>query len=112
MHKMEFCQAYCKDLLKRITKKFILYFFKSYSIYYEFVKFIRIPGIKIEKGNLKKKGTVMGQILARGLTAWPSPSSQMAQGIGVTVRTERGHRTRTHSRQRGGVLATGAAMTR
>jgi hypothetical protein len=109
---MEFCQAYCKDLLKRITKKFILYFFKSYSIYYEFVKFIRIPGIKIEKGNLKKKGTVMGQILARGLTAWPSPSSQMAQGTGVTVRTERGHRTRTRSGQRGGVLATGAAMTR
>jgi hypothetical protein len=53
MHKNRFGQAYCQEQLKRIPKKFIFYFFKSYCIYYEFVKFIRIPGIKIEKGNWK-----------------------------------------------------------
>jgi hypothetical protein len=32
MHKMEFGQAYCKDLLNRILMKFILYFSKFYCI--------------------------------------------------------------------------------
>jgi hypothetical protein len=36
MHKMEFCQAYLKDILKRITRKFILYFFQVLFIFYEF----------------------------------------------------------------------------
>jgi hypothetical protein len=82
---MEFDQAHCHDLLQRTPKKFILYFFKSYSIFYEFLKFIRIPGIEIEKGNWKKKGTVTGQILAQGLTAWPSPMAEAAQSAGVAM---------------------------
>jgi hypothetical protein len=36
MHKMEFGQAYCQDLVKRILKQFILYFYNIYSIFYEF----------------------------------------------------------------------------
>jgi hypothetical protein len=39
MHKIEFDQAYCKDLPKRILKKFILHFYEFYSILYEFLKF-------------------------------------------------------------------------
>jgi hypothetical protein len=35
MHKKEFGQAYCKDILNRILWKFILYFSEFYSIYYE-----------------------------------------------------------------------------
>jgi hypothetical protein len=33
MHKIEFGQAYCQYLAKRILKKFILYFSEFYSIY-------------------------------------------------------------------------------
>jgi hypothetical protein len=36
MHKKEFGQAYCKDLLNRILWKLILYFSEFYSIYYGF----------------------------------------------------------------------------
>jgi hypothetical protein len=36
MHKMEFGQAYYRDLLMRILRKFILYFYDFYTIYYEF----------------------------------------------------------------------------
>jgi hypothetical protein len=36
MHKMVFGQSYCKDLLQRILWKFIIYFSKFYSIYYDF----------------------------------------------------------------------------
>jgi hypothetical protein len=36
MHKNEFCQAYCKDLLTRILEKFIPYFSEFYFIYFEF----------------------------------------------------------------------------
>jgi hypothetical protein len=55
VHKIEFGQDHCKDQLKWILNIFILYFSESYSIYYEFVKFIRIPGIEIKKENLKRK---------------------------------------------------------
>jgi hypothetical protein len=51
VHKIEFGQDHCKDQLKWILNIFILYFSESYSIYYEFVKFIRIPGIEIKKEN-------------------------------------------------------------
>jgi hypothetical protein len=33
MHKMEFGQAYCQDLVKIILIKIILYFSKVYSIF-------------------------------------------------------------------------------
>jgi hypothetical protein len=36
MHKMQFGQAYCQDLVKRILKKFILYFSMIYTIFYKF----------------------------------------------------------------------------
>jgi hypothetical protein len=42
MPKTEFGQSYCKDLLKRITKKFSLYFFKFYSIFYGFLNLKQI----------------------------------------------------------------------
>jgi hypothetical protein len=36
MHKIEFDQAYCKDLLNRILMKVILYFSKFYFTSYVF----------------------------------------------------------------------------
>jgi hypothetical protein len=39
MPKMEFGQAYCQDLLRRIIRKFILYFTKLYFIFYVFLNF-------------------------------------------------------------------------
>jgi hypothetical protein len=36
MHKKGFGQAYCKGLLNRIPKKFILYLYEFYFIFYEF----------------------------------------------------------------------------
>jgi hypothetical protein len=36
MHEREFGQAYYKDLLKRIPKKFTFHFSKVYSIFYGF----------------------------------------------------------------------------
>jgi hypothetical protein len=36
MHKNEFGQAYGQDQVKRIIKKFILYFYELYSIFHEF----------------------------------------------------------------------------
>jgi hypothetical protein len=36
MHNMEFGEAYCKDLHKRILWRLILYFCDIYSIFYEF----------------------------------------------------------------------------
>jgi hypothetical protein len=36
---MEFGQAYCKDLLKRILRKFILHFCNMYPIFHELLKF-------------------------------------------------------------------------
>jgi hypothetical protein len=39
MHKMEFGQAYCQDLVKKILYIFILYFSEFYTIYYEFSNF-------------------------------------------------------------------------
>jgi hypothetical protein len=41
MHGKEFGQTYCKDLLKRIPKKFTFHFSKVYSIFYGFLKFIQ-----------------------------------------------------------------------
>jgi hypothetical protein len=41
MHKMEFGQAYCKDLLKRVPMKFISYFCEPYYIFYACLNFIR-----------------------------------------------------------------------
>jgi hypothetical protein len=46
MHKNEFGQAHCKDLLNRILWKFILYFSEFYSVYYEYLKFGWILGFK------------------------------------------------------------------
>jgi hypothetical protein len=43
LHEKEFGQAYCKDLFKRIPKKFTC-FSKVYSMFYGFLKFIRISG--------------------------------------------------------------------
>jgi hypothetical protein len=39
MHKIEFGQAYCQDIVMRILKKFILYFSELYSISYVFEKY-------------------------------------------------------------------------
>jgi hypothetical protein len=47
MHKCIFGQSNCQDLLRRIPTKFTLYFSIFYFIFYEVLKFIRIPGIKI-----------------------------------------------------------------
>jgi hypothetical protein len=40
MVKIEFGQAHCKDLLKRILKKFILHFYEFSIQFYKFWKFI------------------------------------------------------------------------
>jgi hypothetical protein len=68
MHKIEFGQAYCKDLLKSILWKFTLYFSEFYSIYYEFLKFILILGILKWKNDFWKilnEWTLYGLNLAR-----------------------------------------------
>jgi hypothetical protein len=54
MHKMEFGQAYCRDLLKRNPRKFMLHFSKFYFILYGFLKFIQISRNLNEKMNLEK----------------------------------------------------------
>jgi hypothetical protein len=36
LHKIEFSQAYCQDLIKRIPMEFILYFSDLSTIFYEF----------------------------------------------------------------------------
>jgi hypothetical protein len=51
MYKKEFGQVYCKDLLKRIPKKFTIHFSKVYSIFYGFLKFIRISRKLNQKNN-------------------------------------------------------------
>jgi hypothetical protein len=53
MHTIEFGQSYCNDLLKTITRKFILYFSEFYFIFYEFcnLKWISLIWKRIlEKG--------------------------------------------------------------
>jgi hypothetical protein len=40
MHKIEFGQSYCKDLLKRILNKFTLYFSKFYTNFYEYLNLV------------------------------------------------------------------------
>jgi hypothetical protein len=49
MHKKEFGQAYCKDLLNRILKNFILHFSEFYTIFYKYYNLKRIFGIFKEK---------------------------------------------------------------
>jgi hypothetical protein len=53
MHNMEFGQAYCKDLLKRILQKNILHFCYMYSIFYELLKFNEFMEILNQKMILK-----------------------------------------------------------
>jgi hypothetical protein len=68
MHKCIFDQAYCEDLLRRIPMKFILYFFKFYFVFYEFLKFILIFGIINKNKKIEKHGrTVLGRTVAHGL---------------------------------------------
>jgi hypothetical protein len=43
-HKMEFGQAYCKDLLKRNPKEIYFVFFEFYCIFYEFWNLKGISG--------------------------------------------------------------------
>jgi hypothetical protein len=45
MHKHKFSQVYCIEILKRILKKFSLYFLKVSRNFYAFLKFTRIFGI-------------------------------------------------------------------
>jgi hypothetical protein len=40
MHKKRFGQAYCKDLLEWILRKFILHFSYVYTIFYELLNFV------------------------------------------------------------------------
>jgi hypothetical protein len=54
MHKNEFGQAYCKDLLKSILNKFISYLSEFYTIYYEFFKLNKFLEIEIRKTDLEK----------------------------------------------------------
>jgi hypothetical protein len=42
MHKTEFGQGYCKDLLKIIQMKFNLHFSELHLIYYQFLNFKQI----------------------------------------------------------------------
>jgi hypothetical protein len=55
MHQMEFCQAYCKDMLTRIPRKFISQFYELYSIFYVFWKVTQISGIFKSKKKFKEK---------------------------------------------------------
>jgi hypothetical protein len=79
MHKMQFGQAYCQDILTKIIKKFISYFlsFISFSTYfrslYEFQKFLK------ENEKTENRSTVLGWRLAHGLATLAWPSSQIAQ---------------------------------
>jgi hypothetical protein len=52
MNKMEFVQSYCKYLLKRNPRKFILYFSELYTNCYEIWKFILFSEIYLD-GNGK-----------------------------------------------------------
>jgi hypothetical protein len=48
MHNMEFGQSYCKYLLKRILRRFILHFCDIYSVFYELLKFNEFFKKKLE----------------------------------------------------------------
>jgi hypothetical protein len=55
IHTYRFGQVYCKFLLKRILRKFILHFFEFYIIYYEFSKIKRISWKLNRKRKLEKE---------------------------------------------------------
>jgi hypothetical protein len=68
MHTYGFGQTHCRDLLKRIQTKFILYFYKFYMNCYEFWKFKGISKIfkRIKVfGKSKNLETVLGRF-------WPT----------------------------------------
>jgi hypothetical protein len=67
-HKIEFGQAYCKDLLKRNTRKFILYFFEFYCIFYEFWNLKGItPRRHASPRQLASRACALEQSLCSGL---------------------------------------------
>jgi hypothetical protein len=66
IHNMDFGQAYCKDLLKGIQRKFTLHFCDMYSILYKLLMFIEFLEILNQKTILKliKRGTMYGPFFA------------------------------------------------
>jgi hypothetical protein len=78
MPKMEFGQAYCQDLLRRIIRKFILYFTKLYFIFYVFLNFTQISK------NFKRKR--VGQIGPEALRWGHGPWSKTACAARVNRR--------------------------
>jgi hypothetical protein len=75
MHKKEFYQTCCKDLLKRILHKFTFHFSKLYFIFHGFLKFGQISRILKELmiSKLKRMST-NGLYPARNHSA-PGPAS-------------------------------------
>jgi hypothetical protein len=53
MHTYGFGQAQCRDLLKRVPRNFISYFYEFYFIFYVFLMSKRIFGIFIQKKEIR-----------------------------------------------------------
>jgi hypothetical protein len=108
MHTYGFSESHCRDLLKRIPRKFILYFSKLYYNFHAFYNFMQLCAIFKLKGNRKRKekhGIVRGSDLAQGLVrpTWPNsqyrpkaPARQCVQSV-VSICT--------HARAVGGAVA-------
>jgi hypothetical protein len=69
LHKIEFGQAHCKDLVKIILRKFILYFYEISTNLYEFFMFKRISGVFKRSNEKKKTNSAPGLISAQGLVS-------------------------------------------
>jgi hypothetical protein len=68
-----------KDLVKRIPRKFILYFYDIYSIFYEFYKLIEFPEIQIGNRNLEKKNEQhLGRNRPEATACWLGPAASLA----------------------------------
>jgi hypothetical protein len=82
---MEFGQAYCRYLLKRILRKFILYFLDFYTKCYKILKFILFSVIYLI-GNRKWKrlNSTMGRIGPRPCNRRTAHDAQ-AYGAGTTL---------------------------
>jgi hypothetical protein len=70
MHKMEFGQAYCQDLIKSILQKITMYFSKLYSIFYDFKTLIEFMKIQFRNWFQKKENDVQYWAAIRLMALW------------------------------------------
>jgi hypothetical protein len=109
MHKMEFGQLYCMDLLKMILNKFILYFSEFNSISYKFWNLKGIFGILKNLKNWKMVNSVGPRFRPQGLRARPGPAAN--DGPRHRCGSARGARSPS-ARALGGVVACKAQARR